>query len=102
MPPGQHQPIRLQVDGGEPGTWLWFLVPMIAALVGAMLASFVVLRLRWLFWGETFWASLILLALCGNGCVAALYFAHRQLYLLLSGTETIVEISEQPVGLFFY
>jgi len=96
-PPGQHQPIRLQVDGGEPGDWLWFLLPMIAAFVGAIIAAFIVLRLRWLFWGETFWASVFVLVLCVAGCIFSVYWLFRQFYLLRAGTDTFVEISEQPV-----
>ena len=97
-PPGQHQPIRLRVDGGDPGAWLWFLVVVIAAFVGAIIATFIVLRLRWLFWGEIFWASVFVLVLCVAGCVLSVYWLFRQFYLLRTGTDTFVEISEQPVS----
>ena len=97
-PPGQHQPIRLRVDGGDPGAWLWFLVVVIAAFAGAIIAAFIVLRLRWQFWGETFWASAFLLVLCVVGCVLSIYWLFRQFYLLRTGADTFVEISEQPVS----
>ncbi len=97
LPPGQHQPVRLNVDGGEPSAWLWFLLPMTVTLGGAAVALFMAVRLRWLFWDVTFWLSLGLLALCGVGCLLSLYGIVRQLYLLRMGLETVVEISHQPV-----
>lgn len=95
-PPG-HNRFRLEPGGGTPGSQLWFLIPMLLALLGASYALFNVARIGLPFGGNSFLmpAGFLLLFFAGSGLI--FYFLWQQLYLLYSGSETIVEVSQQPL-----
>ena len=81
-PMGEHQPIRLRLDGGPPGEQLWFLLPMLVTFVGIILALLMAVRLRWLFFDTSFWVPLGLLVASTLLSIIFIYWTLRQLYLL--------------------
>ncbi len=97
VPPGTHLPVRLQPEGGGATTQLWFLLPMLIALLVAIYAFFIVARQRFPNGDGYFWAGgvLLLLSLVAAGGIA--YVAFEQLYLLYSGSQTIVELSARTL-----
>jgi hypothetical protein len=99
-PPGQYQPIRLRPEGGTPGTHLWFSLPMLIALSGVIFALVMVIRVLLIIEekADLFVAAAVLLLLLSSAAsVGLLYWTARQLYLLYTKSETIVEISTQPL-----
>jgi hypothetical protein len=92
-----HLPVRLQPEGGIPTTQLWFLLPMLLGLLGAIYAFFWVAWLRFSYGDGFFWAGLILLLLSLAAAAGMAYLTYQQVYLLYSGSQTIVELSAKTL-----
>ncbi len=96
-PPGTYQAIRLSPDGGSIGSQIVFLGLMSLALFGAIYATYTSARLSLAYDSPAFWiatvAGLVFVAAAG----VILYFLWQQVYIKLTGSTTIFEISEQPL-----
>jgi hypothetical protein len=77
---------------------LWFLLPMLLGLLGAIYAFFWVAWLRFSYGDGFFWAGLILLLLSLAAAAGMAYLTYQQVYLLYSGSQTIVELSAKTLA----